>query len=288
MFITGFTFIRNAIKLDYPVVEAIKSILPLCNEVVVAVGDSEDDTKALIQSLGDKIKIIDTQWDMSLREGGKVLAVETDKAFQAIDDRADWCVYIQGDECMHEQDYPALLEAMKQYREDDNVEGLLLNYIHFYGSYDYVGDSRMWYRKEIRIVKNNKSIRSYKDAQGFRIDGRKLKVKPVNATMYHYGWVRHPKFMMAKAVEANRYWHDDDWIDHRFDPDKDFDYSNIDSVARFQGTHPAVMRDRIERVNWKFDKDPSDKMMSLKKRFLYWFEKKTGYRIGEHKNYKVV
>jgi len=287
MFVTGFTFIRNAIKLDYPIVEALKSILPLCDEIIVAVGDSEDATRDLVQSIDPKIKIIDTQWDMSLREGGVVLAVETNKAFDAISERADWCVYIQGDECLHEQDINSIQSAMKKWKDDDLIDGLLFDYKHFYGSYDYIGDSRMWYRKEIRIVKNNKAIRSYKDAQGFRLDGRKLNVKVANASVYHYGWVRHPKYMMAKAVEANRYWHDDQWIEERFDPDKDFDYSNIDSVARFSGSHPEVMKERIANANWKFSKDPGDKQMGLKKRFLYWIEKLTGYRIGENKNYVI-
>ena len=40
MRVSGFTFIRNAIHYDYPIVEAIHSILPLCDEVVVAVGNS--------------------------------------------------------------------------------------------------------------------------------------------------------------------------------------------------------------------------------------------------------
>ena len=93
---------------------------------------------------------------------------------------------------------------MKQYLNDDRVEGLLFDYLHFYGSYDYVGDSRTWYRQEIRIIKNNKNIRSYRDAQGFRKIGKKLKVKDINAEIYHYGWVRHPKFQMAKLVEANK------------------------------------------------------------------------------------
>ena len=85
MKVSGFTFIRNARKFDYPIEEAIQSILPLCDEVVVAVGNSEDDTREMVAALGPKIRIIDTQWDDSLREGGRVLAEETNKALDAID-----------------------------------------------------------------------------------------------------------------------------------------------------------------------------------------------------------
>src|SRR6478735_2743781 len=172
MKVSGFSFIRNAIKYDYPIVEAITSILPLCDEFVVAFGNSDDETEKLIRSIdSEKIRIIPTVWDDSLREGGAVLAVETNKAFDAISADSDWCFYIQGDEAIHEQDFPKIKEAMLKWKDHKEVEGLLFNYRHFYGSYDYIGDTRRWYRKEIRIIRNDKRIRSYKDAQGFRIEG---------------------------------------------------------------------------------------------------------------------
>jgi hypothetical protein len=288
VFVSGFTFIRNAIKLDYPVKEAILSILPLVDEMVVAVGQSDDKTRDLIASLGAKIRIIDTLWDESLRVGGKVLADETNKAFDAVSEQADWCFYIQGDECIHEKYHSHILQQMRLYKEDSRVEGLLFDYAHFYGSYDYLGDSRTWYRKEIRIVKNNKEIRSYKDAQGFRKNGKKLNVKQIAAEVYHYGWVRHPKYQMAKLREANKLWHDDEYIDLKFDASKDFDYSEIDSIKSFTGTHPVVMQHRISKMNWSFDKDPTVKSFGLKLKLLYGIEKLTGWRVGEYTNYKTV
>ena len=119
--VSGFTFIRNAIKLDYPVKEAILSILPLVDEMIVAVGKSDDETKILIESLGDKIKIIDTTWDDNLRKDGQVLAIETNKAFDAIDNSSDWCIYIQGDECVHEKYYPEIIHKMKKNLNDNRV-----------------------------------------------------------------------------------------------------------------------------------------------------------------------
>ncbi len=161
MFIAGFSIVRNAIKYDYPIVEAITSILPLCDEFVIAVGKSDDATLDLIRGIADpKIRIVETVWDDSLREGGRVLADETNKAYDAISEKTDWCFYIQGDEVIHEKFHPAIKAGMQQWKDDRNVEGLLFNYTHFYGSYDYVGDSRKWYRKEIRIVRKNKTIRS--------------------------------------------------------------------------------------------------------------------------------
>jgi hypothetical protein len=289
LFVSGFTFIRNALKLDYPIKEAILSILPLCDEVLVAVGNSDDETLTYIKNIAsDKIKIIETVWDDTLRKGGVVLALETDKALAAVNPEADWCIYVQGDECYHEKDYQVIKNAMKIWKDDNAVEGLLFNYNHFYGSYDYLADSRRWYRKEIRIIKNNMGIKSWKDAQGFRINGRKLKVKSIKADIHHYGWVRPPEFMMAKNVEASKYWHSDDYIQKKFDPQKDFDYSGIDSVKKFDGTHPSVMLERIKRINWKFDRDPEIKKFGFKKQVLHLIEEKTGWRIGENKNYKGI
>ena len=135
MKIAGFTFIRNAVKNDYAIVEAITSILPICDEFVVAVGASEDETLALIQGIpSDKIKIVETVWEDSKREGGSTFALETDKALQAISKDIDWAFYIQGDECVHEGDLPIVKSAMEMNLADPNVEGLLFHYRHFYGT----------------------------------------------------------------------------------------------------------------------------------------------------------
>lgn len=289
MKISGFTIVRNAIKYDYPIVEAITSILPLCDEVVVAVGNSEDGTLELIRSIGSpKIKIIETVWNEHLREGGKVLADETNKAFAAIAPDSDWCFYIQGDEVIHERYLPAIKEAMLKWKDDKKVEGLLFDYLHFYGSYDYVGDSRRWYDKEIRIVRNDRNISSWKDAQGFRKNGEKLNVKQVDASVYHYGWVKPPAAQQAKQKSFHKMWHDDEWMKQNVADVNEFDYSEIDSLKKFEGTHPAVMQDRIKKMNWSFTHDPSEKKFPIKDKLLYIIEKKFGWRVGEYKNYKII
>ncbi len=289
MFISGFTFAKNAVRYDYPLQEAIRSILPLCDEVVVAIGDSDDGTVELVEALNDpKIRIIRTVWDESLREGGKVLADETNKAFDAISPLADWAVYVQADECFHEQDYEHLRKVMASCVEDREVDGILVNYRHFYGSYDYLGDSPRWYRREIRIIRNDKSIRSYKDAQGFRKNGQKLKVAHSQAYVHHYGWVKHPKLQRVKNQEYQRYWHDDQWMEQNRLSGEEFDYSEIDSLKRFNGSHPQAMQSRIDRVNWKFSHDVSRKSMNLKNRLKYFLLKNFGWYPGEYRNYEII
>jgi hypothetical protein len=290
MKVTGFSFIRNAEKYDYPIVEAISSILPICDNFVLAVGNSEDNTIELIKSINsEKIEIVPTVWDDSLREGGKVLAIETNKAFDAIPSDSDWAFYIQGDEVVHEKYLDNIYSSMNKLKDNKQVEGLLFNYTHFFGSYNYVGDSRRWYRKEIRVIRNDKSIRSYKDAQGFRkIDNTKLKVKPVDAFVYHYGWVKDPYKQQKKAENFHKLWHDDSWVNKHVPKVESFDYSHIDSLKKFEETHPVVMQKRISEKNWDFIFDLRLKKLSLRDKILMTIEKLTGWRIGEYKNYKIL
>ena len=290
MKVSGFTIIRNSIKYDYPVVESITSVLPMCDEFIVAVGNSEDDTRKLIESIpSSKIKIIDTVWNDDLRVGGKVLADETNKAKQAIAPDSDWAFYIQSDEVIHEKYHTDILSAMKKWKDNKEVEGLLFKYLHFYGNYEFVGNSRKWYRNEIRIIRNDKNIVSYKDAQGFRTtENKKLNVKEIDACVYHYGWVKPPKAQQEKQKNFNKLWHSDEWMDKNISKEEEFDYTKIDSLKKFESSHPAVLAERLQRYNWKFDFDPNNIKLSMKDRFLLFIEEQIGYRVGEYKNYKLI
>lgn len=289
MRICGFTFVRNALKYAYPVVESICSVLPVVDKMIVNVGYSEDGTLELIQSIeSDKIEIIQSIWDESLRKNGQVLAVETNKAFDAIPPDYDWAFYIQADEVIHEKHYENIRQSLARWTDQPQVEGLLFTYTHFYGTYDYVGDSRNWYTHEIRIIRNNKKIRSYKDAQGFRIENRKLRVKPADASIFHYGWVKTPEQMKEKLRYFNSLWHNQEWIDKKIPSDKVYDFSEFESLSLFAGTHPAIMRNRIESLNCKVSFDSTQRSMPLKDRLLYYFERITGYRLFEYKNYKQI
>jgi hypothetical protein len=289
MNVNGFSFIKNAIKYDFPVVESIKSALPLCDKFYVAVGKSEDDTLNLIRSIDkNKIVIIETEWEEHVSEGGSVLALETDKAFRALPVETDWAIYIQGDELFHEQDYETIRNAMKLYHNNNKVEGLLLNYLHFYGSYSYVAESYVWYPKEIRVLRYNPAICSYKDAQGFRKgDNQKLKVKQIEATIYHYGHVRPPKVMQAKFQNSSRFYHDEEWIKKTF-PKDSFDYlEHVGELKRFQSEHPKLVQPRIDRLNWEFDYDPSMNNPSFKKRLKHFLRRYLGIDLG-YKNYILL
>lgn len=289
MKIVGFTIIKDALLNDYPVVEAIRSILPVVDEMLVSVGQSDDDTLQLIQAIDSpKIRIVESTWDMTLREGGKVLAVETDKAYRQLPADADWVFYIQGDEVLHEKYHAVVRESCAMYVGDPNVEGLLFDYLHFYGTYDYVGDSRTWYRREVRIIRNDAAISAFRDAQGFRKGKTKLKVKPSGAAIYHYGWVKSPAQMKKKMKNVGRFWKNDEEWEQLLRSEDFFDFTQFDSLTRFSGSHPKVMQERIARQDWKVEIDLSRKKFDLKDRLLYWFEKKTGRRLFEFRNYRQI
>jgi len=291
MKVAGFTFIRNAVKNDYSIVEAITSILPICDEFIVAVGKSEDSTLELIQSIqSPKIKIVETIWDDTQREGGKTFALETDKALVAVSKDVDWAFYIQGDECVHEKDLPIIQAEMQANLHDARVEGLLFHYTHFYGSYDYVAVSRRWYRREIRIVRPHIGVHSYRDAQGFRLNGRKLHVKLIPATIHHYGWVKPPQGINNKVRNFNQFYQEERWMEQHMPENFEFDYNNADRLLPFTGSHPEVMKTRIKAQNWpmKLDAEAIRKKMTIRRKVLQWIEDISGWRLGEYRNYKLL
>ncbi len=290
MKITGVTIIKDAIKNDYPIVEAITSILPLVDEMVVSIGQSDDGTEDLIKSINSKkIKIFYSQWDLSLRKGGVVLAVETYKALLHVSNDTDWVFYIQGDEVVHEKYHENILTAAKKYLNNPKVLGLLFDFVHFYATYNYVGDSRRWYNKEVRIIRHNKNIQAYKDAQGFRLNNKKIEVKQIDACINHYGWVKSPAQMIAKQKNVSQFWNEDtdEWRNYLKIEDL-YNFNDFDSLVKFTGTHPVVMEKRVKAQQWTLDIDISKKKFTLKEKLLYWFEKKTGVRLFDFKNYKKI
>lgn len=287
MLCAGFTIVKNAVRYGYPVKESILSALPLCDVFYVLIGDCDDGTEELIRSIdSEKIIIHRSVWDPSVSRNGEVLALETNKAMALIPEKYTWLLYLQADEALHENDYATIRQAMQRYKNQVQVDGLLFSYYHFWGSFSYVGTTSKWYRREIRIIKNRADIFSYRDAQGFRKKPNdKLQVVLIDAHVYHYGWVRPPAKMQEKYAGVQQYWSNE----NKYIPQQsEFDYSQIDALVQFSGTHPAVMQAMVNGQLWEFTYDESRTHMRLKekiKRFLY---RLTGYRFFEYKNYRII
>ncbi len=312
MKISGFSFVRNGVKLYYPVVESIRSILPICDEFVVAVGegDADDTTRDEIAAIGDpKIKIIDTNWEEQYFKKGVINAMQTDIARQACS--GDWLFYLQADEVVHEKYLPFIENRCRALLDDRRVEGLLFRYKHFWGDYDHYHGGHGWYPYEIRIVRNLPTIHSWQSAQSFRHfepyenprqehGTRKLTVAKVDAEIYHYGWVRPPHLMQNKSKALNTvHWGKQRAEVFYAEAPKEFDYGPLDRLEVFNESHPAVMEDMIAKMDWKdklqYSGKPNPfrrphKHERLRYRLISFLEKYVmrGRQLGGFKNYILL
>jgi glycosyltransferase involved in cell wall biosynthesis len=284
--LSGFTAVRNAQIMGYPVVEAIRSILPIVDEYVVGVGQGDDGTREMIAAIGDpKVRIFDSHWDTAKQSGGYILADKTNEALDHC--RGDWCFYLQADEIVHENDLETIRAACLEHRDDRRVEGLLFRYIHFYGSYSVVAASRGWYRQEVRIVRRDSGIRSVGDAQSFMVGDRKARVRWSGGTIHHYGHVKPPQQMGEKHKHMHRWYHGSRY-DHAFE---NFRFRQIYGLRPFTGSHPEVMRELVAAQDWSFEprftlRDWNRK--DYKNVISDVLEKLLRRRLGERKKFELL
>lgn len=253
MKISGFTFCRNAVKYDYPIVESIQSILPIVDEFIVNIGKSEDETLKLIQSISDpKIRIIESVWDESLRKDGLIFSQQTNIALRQCS--GDWAFYLQADEVVHEDDLPGLVRKMKEALAKPDILGLNFRYLHFYG--DYYSINPWFYRRAVRIIRNNGEVESFGDAVGFcnKRTNEFLHPKdsqrclPSSACIFHYSYVKDPRVLVEKVrFQASR--HHGDAIPEgqakRLEKDR-YEFDQYDILKEFKGSHPRVMSNRLQ------------------------------------------
>lgn len=295
MKISGFTFIRNGLALGYPFEAAIRSLLPLCDEIIVNVPRSTDETLAAVRAIGDpKICVIETEWDETQRTSGLAMSHHTNLALREC--TGDWCVYIQGDEVLHEESLSSMRAAMERELSNPAVQGLLVDYTHFYGSYWTYAYSFGWYQSEVRIVRRDSRIRSGGDAQGFRtVDNEKLSVKKSGGKYFHYGHALAPQQAKIKRENFLKLYGADAGVAQEIqNRPKDF-YDEDQKVKKFTGTHPAVMRDTVVKADWTYvSKSPLIRLPRKYRRSYFWedvaflFQRCTGITVGVHKNYRLL
>ena len=284
--ISGFTIIRNALQYDFPVVASIRSILAVCDEVVVNVGKSDDETLDLVRSIADpKIRIIESEWDMSKRN--YVLGHETMRAMRAC--RHPWGIYIQADEVLHENGARVLREAIQANDADPRVEGLLVKYLHFYGGFDTVATHRRWYRREVRAVRLNPAleIHPYQGAQGFRVgaDDRKICARLTSAEMFHYGWARPTGALEAKRELGKSMY---PWRDAS--PERPL-FPWMPGLRPFRGTHPSAAIDWVDARRAQVAgriAPPTFRWRFIRYYLSGMIERLTGQRVFEFRNYRLV
>lgn len=302
MKVSGFTLVRNGATFDYPYLESLRSLLPLVDELVINVGtgDPGDATVERVAAFARedaRVQVFESDWrldDPARRSGGRVLSEQTNLALDRC--TGDWCVYLQADEVFHESDHPRIRAALEQANARPEVEGLLFDYLHFYGSFDVVQQSRSAYRREVRAIRRASGARSVGDAQSFRrADGTKLSVIRSGARVFHYGWVRSPEAMRAKTFFMDQLYHGEATeeakaagVPHTGD---NYRYKRFWGLHRYTGPHPAVMAERILSKGWHWDLTGSPlswKLGDLKKVALDLFERATGRRLFEYRSYRLL
>jgi glycosyltransferase involved in cell wall biosynthesis len=240
--ISAFTFIRNGVDLAFPFEASIRSLLPLVDEFVIAVGKSSDDTLARVRAINDpKIRIVETLWNERMSDRGFVYAQQ--KMIAQYSCTGDWAFYLEGDEVVHEKDLAAIRASVEKHHANPEVEALVFDYLHFYGSPDWISISPGWYRRECRMIRN--TIRSYApDGQYWLVTtehkrGRNPKAALANAQIYHYGWIRRNEEMQKKMDQVSKYW---------ATPAAQIVYSQFDkrALAPFEGTHPQAVLDWLK------------------------------------------
>jgi glycosyltransferase involved in cell wall biosynthesis len=290
MKVSGFTFLRNGQKLGYPFVESIRSILPIVDEFVVALGPCEDDTEKVLRAIGDpKIRIIPTQWNERIQPDYSVkgFVYGQQKSIALFNCTGDWAFYLEADEVVHENDLAKIRAAMRKHLGDERVEALVFDYLHFYGNANTYVWSPGWYRSEVRVIRNTIPAWSSEALFFNVVDGHKKSRYPrathTGVTIYHYGWVRSEAQMNLKAAAVHKYWDEK--------PAAEVDYSKIDTATLklFTGTHPKVVQDWLPKATGLFQADPNHQLTPREKkhRFMLRLEQWLGIRFDK-KHYRLV
>lgn len=285
--ICGFTIVRNAELLDYPFQESVLSILPLVDEFIINCGDSTDGTAQLCESLvrrgQGKIRVLSTVWERAGQQGGFQLKVQSDRAAQ--EGRSPWLFYLQADEVIHEADHPRILSAVAAADQREDIDGVLFDYLHFYGNFDYTIRGRNWYRREVRLFKNGRGIEAFRDAQGFRKNGQRLAVLRSGARVYHYGYVRTSESLQRKSQQMAQW-----WGEAAPENPEGFKIRRHIGLTPFRESHPATMAARIARNAFYPNPALGDRRWDgseIKNLVTFLWESIIPFRIGEFKNYSV-
>jgi hypothetical protein len=293
---SGFSIIKNGRRLGYPFVESLRSLAPLVDELVVAHGDSNDGTREdlekLVKAVPCELRIIDSPWDPQSQKGGLELSRQTNIALDACQNEV--CIYIQGDEVLHEDEHAKFRRDLTLFEKDPDVEALAFQWLHFYGNYNTIIESRKWYRREVRALKKSSGLRSYQDAQGFRIpeggspstSWRKPRTALSTAHFRHYGWVKPPQVMSQKFSETSSLWLGENKLvvhpEHIFRP--------LYGMKHYTGSHPKVMQERVKAAKGS---DPFEgKSLPFHWKHLFFrisdfLESFFDWRPGEFRNYKL-
>lgn len=288
--VSGFTFMRNVRKLGYPFVPSVRSILPIVDEFVIALGPGDDDTEQSLRAIGDpKIRILPTQWNERIRSDYSVkgFVYGQQKSMALFNCTGDWAFYLEADEVVHEDDLPKIRAAMERHLDNRRVEALAFDYLHFYGNAKTYAWSPRWYRTEARILRNTIPAWGPEGLFFIVLDshkrGRYPRAAHTRATIYHYGWLKTQEQLTLRRQLVSKYW--TTAVPGPAAP------GNIDpaTLHRFDGTHPKVVRDWLPASAEVFAPNPDYQLTARdrKHRLMLKLERWFGVRFNK-KHYRLV
>jgi glycosyltransferase involved in cell wall biosynthesis len=294
---SGMTILRNTIQFDYAFEESIRSALPLCDEFIVVVGQSDDGTREAVEAMNEpKIQIVDTEWSKRIEPQKLVLAQQTNIGLHLC--RGDWVIYLQANEVLHESSLPVLEKAMDQHREDPRVEALLLERLEFYMDYDHFTAVYPYrYKYTPKILRPYIGTYSIRDAMSvavfdhFSLRGRYPRSADTGEDLFRYGQVRSRAAYSGKQQNAT---HLKDAPEKRpLEFDDQFNHFPRAFIQKFTGSHPAVMTERIEKFRDQISlENPRWRTnVTLKERqrlMETWFYRTFGIPGIRSKRYKLI
>ena len=242
MTIGGFMCSRNLLRLDYSWEEAIRSMLPICDQISISDCDSSDGTMMALRWLASKepkIQICHFPWqnpvaDPSWYPGWLNHAREHLET--------DYAIYLDADEVFDEKDYPRIREAAEK------GEALMCYRYNFWRDPQHLipvghccgvdvircGPQRMFFPSD------------YPDLRAKEISdiAQKCEVK-----VYHYGFLRKREAFFRKSRATQQIW--SGFYDERLEKAEKHDgpWSTMpgvtgweDRLDEFIGTHPEVIK----------------------------------------------
>lgn len=247
LLVSGLTIIRNGVKLDYPFLEAIRSILDICDEYVIVAGDSEDETLERLHDIDDpRLRIIQSHWSPWVQPAKYLLAQQTNVGLGLC--RGRWCFYLQANEVVHEASLPRLRQLMEQHADDRSVEAILLERLTFWSDYQtYLPVYPRRYKYSVRIVRNHIGAYSIRDGMSFAVfddfstRGRAPRAIDSGEDLFRYGYVHSSEQQELKFTQAVHKTGAGESAEHDY-------YSQFyprQFLSRYAGSHPEVMSGRI-------------------------------------------
>lgn len=222
--LTGVVFIRNGITYDYHICETIDCLVDGCDKVIVLDAGSTDGTLSMIishirKTVGDcnlHVKNDDFTWSISENQDNKLTLIsmrpmdwaevhgkEKLAYFQNIaleQVKTDYALLIQADECLHEDSWIWIREAMEH-----DCLGYHSHRINLWGSVDHMLDVPQERKpcSDIVLRLAKKGCMSYGD-------GESIEAFPVNQdywdkiVIFHNGFVRKRAVMVDKIINMQK------------------------------------------------------------------------------------